>query len=83
MFIRINKAPNSLDLADVYDNIGITYCHQHKYCEALYNYIKCSLILLCKDANSLKLANVYFDIGIIYYNQTKYFEALEYYNKVW
>ena len=66
-------------MATSYNNIGIVYCRQGRYNEALQEYEKCLKIRVEKLGHEHPdVAASYNNMANVYHSQGKYDEALEY-----
>ena len=79
--IQERLAPESIDLAAIYHNIGRAFQSQELLPEALEFYQKSCRMRERLIPNSLELAVSYHNIGLVYHNTQRFSESLEQYKK--
>jgi tetratricopeptide (TPR) repeat protein len=79
--IREQKAPDSLDLAGTYNNLGAVFDRQKQWGESLRYYKKALAIREQKAPDSLVLAYTYNSLGRVLCNQNKTSDARRLYGK--
>ena len=79
--IRERLAPDSLDVAQSYNNMGVVYKSQGKFSEALDQHKKSLAIRERLAPDSLDVAHSYNNIGKVYESQGKSSEAVELFQK--
>jgi tetratricopeptide (TPR) repeat protein len=75
----LQKAPNSLDFANIYQNLGCVLENQNEWDESVRYYKMALAIRKQKAPNSLELARTYFRLGFVLRYKNQWDEARRFY----